>query len=382
MNQRLVENIKVIFRKNQLIYRISKILYSPIILIRKTKQKYKTIKKVRELRSLLNQLHPIEQRLFYFGVPIHENLGDAAQMLCIRRWMKENFPNRDIIEIETLPTYDKSIRKILEYVITPNDIIINQSGATFCNRHEDHGMHRYLLKTFKKNKIIFMPQTVDLTDKGEMEITASLFNEHPYAFFIARDPESYRMVKSTFDNKRILLCPDIVTTLIGLENIETNRKGILVCKRIDGEKKYSDANIAKLLSKLKQISDVVDMTDTNFEHSIEYTYAHLEKELTDKFNLFAKYDVILTDRYHGMIFSLISNTPVIVLPTIGHKVREGALWLKEDYPQSIMFSETPEDAYDIIGELLKEKRRVHNPNLYQKRYYDSLKTFIFSKIDR
>lgn len=380
MNERVLENIKVVFRKNKIIYKISRILYSPFIFIRESKLKYKTLKQTKLLKSKLSQLSPGGYRLFYFGVPIHENLGDAAQMLCIRRWIKENYPNREVIEIETLPTYSKAIRKILESIIAPNDIIINQSGATFCNRHEDHGMHRYLLRTFKNNKIIFMPQTVDLTDKGEMEITASLFNAHPFAFFIARDPESYRMVKAAFNNSRIMLCPDIVTTLIGKTEIRCVRKGVLICKRIDGEKKYSDANIASLISRLKNISNVVDMTDTNFEHTIEYTYAHLEKELSEKFALFSKYDVILTDRYHGMIFSLISNTPVVVLPTIGHKVREGALWLKKDYPQSIFFSETLEESYSIINDLLKGNVKVKNESIYNVRYYKTLKSVIYNKI--
>lgn len=271
---------------------------------------------------------------------------------------------------------------MLESIISSNDIIINQSGATFCNRHEDHGMHRYLLQTFKHNKIIFMPQTVDLTDEGEMGITANLFNAHPYAFFIARDPESYRMVKETFDNDRILLCPDIVTTLIGNVKLNNSRKGILICKRIDGEKKYSDANISKLMTDLRRISDTVDLTDTNFDHTIEYTYANLDKILFDKFSMFAKYEVILTDRYHGMIFALIANTPVVVLPTTGHKVREGAKWFKKDYPQSILFSETPEEAYGAVKVFLKNKVHVTNECLYKRRYFDHLKELIECRVNK
>lgn len=384
MDERFIENIKVQCRKNKLVYCILKVLYTPIALYLKLRLNYITSKKTDILYAKLKQITAGKSRLYYFGVPIHENLGDAAQMSCIRRWIKENYPEREVIEIETLPTYRKKIRKCLETIITHDDVIINQSGATFCNRHEDHGMHRYLLKTFKQTQIIFMPQTVDLTDKGEMKITASLFNSHPLAFFLARDPESYRMVKEAFDNNRIMLCPDIVTTLIGNTHLsqKSDRKGILICKRIDGEKKYSDANISKLLSDLRNIADVIDMTDTNFDHTIEYTYSHLDMILRDKFSMLAKYDVILTDRYHGMIFSLIANTPVVVLPTTGHKVREGALWFKKDYPHSIEFSETPEEAFNIITRMIKDKVRVDNISLYKEQYYDSLKEQINSKIKK
>ena len=315
-------------------------------------------------------------KVFYFGVPIHENLGDAAQMYCIRKWVYENYPKHELVEVETFPTYKKTVRRILKNIIKPSDLIICESGATFCNRHEDHGMHRYLLENFKNNRIVFFPQTVDLTDKGQMSITAKLFNENPKAIFLARDPESYRMVLEHFDNERIKLFPDIVTSLIGNIDFESKREGILVCKRIDGEKKYSDASISTLLSNLKSLGTQLDMTDTNFDHSIEYTYAHLNDEIVGKFKMFSQYDVILTDRYHGMIFSLIANTPVVVLPTTGHKVREGAKWFKKDYPESIYFAETPDEAYDYIRHILKDKVRVNNRSIYKEEYFDKLAEFI------
>jgi len=344
----------------------------PFIAIRSVRRWQSTKRSTDLLRKTLKGIRTIEKHVYYFGVPIHENLGDAAQMFCIRKWIKDFYPDYQLVEIESYPTYKKEIRNLLEEKITPQDIIINESGATFCNRHHDHGMHRYILKTFINNKIIFMPQTVDLTDVGEMEITAQLFNQNNHALFIARDPESYKMVLEHFDNNRILLFPDIVTTLIGQLTFNTKRNGILVCKRIDAEKKFTDESLEDLMSKLKVISDKVDITDTNFDYNLEYTYNNLEKILKDKFNLFAEYDVVITDRYHGMIFSLISNTPVVVLPTTGHKVREGAIWLKQDYPQSIYFCETPEEAFLKVKEIVRNELRIDNKSIYKEKYFNQL----------
>jgi exopolysaccharide biosynthesis predicted pyruvyltransferase EpsI len=308
-------------------------------------------------------------------VPTHENLGDAAQMYCIRKWIHENFEDYDLVEIESWPTYNKKIRVLLDRLVTKNNIFVTESGATFSNRHEDHGMHRYILSHFKDNKIILMPETVDLPEKEQMLLTASLFNAHPTAIFLARDPESYKMVQPYFDNNRIFLFPDIVTTLIGNVSFKHNRNGILVCKRIDGEKKFSDIDIKELLSKLTKLQSV-DITDTDFDKSIEYTYAHLSEEIMDKINLFAKYKVILTDRYHGMIFSLIANTPVVVLPTTGHKVRFGAKWFKEDYPNSIYFCETLDEAYSKVKDIINDNIELKNPSIYKEKYFDNLKLLI------
>ena len=372
MNQRTVENIKVIIRKSRIVYLVAKAIYSPVALFQYIEKQRRIAQKTEALHDALGRLDLQKSRVYYFGVPIHENLGDAAQMYCIRKWIHDNYPNRELVEIETFPTYKKSIRRRLTEIIGKDDILVCESGATFCNRHEDHGMHRWLLSTFVNNRILFMPQTVDLSDKGEMEITASLFNAHPSAVFIARDPESFRMVSQYFEASRIRLCPDIVTTIIGDTDYVGSRDGVLICKRIDGEKKYSDFEIAILLKSIKAIPTKLDTTDTNFEHSLQYTYSHLEKEIHDKFRLFSRYKVIVTDRYHGMIFALIANTPVVVLSTSGHKVREGALWLKKDYPDSIYFCETPEDAYQTVKEILDKHISVSNKGIYKEKYFDSL----------
>lgn len=372
MDSRKLENFKVLLRKNIIVYKISKFIYLPVELYKKFVFQKELKGKIKVLENRLLSLDSNVSKVFYFGVPIHENLGDAAQMMCIRRWICLNYPSYELVEIESYPTYDKNIRTILERMIKSTDVIITESGATFCNRHQDHGVHRYLLDTFKSTPIYLMPQTVELPDEKEMLMTAKLFNSNQMAIFLARDPESYKMVSNYFNMDRVMLYPDIVTTLIGNYKSDQPRTGILVCKRIDGEKKYTDYAIKDLLTKISRI-DVVDMTDTNFDHSLEYTYNHLEEEIQNKLDMFARYKVILTDRYHGMIFSLIANTPVVVIPTAGHKVRKGAQWFKEDYPDGIYFCETLEEAYDTINNIMNDYKEVVNPSLYAEKYYSHLK---------
>ena len=42
-----------------------------------------------------------EKRVYYIGIPAHNNLGDLAQGVCIRRWLKKNYADRRVVEIET-----------------------------------------------------------------------------------------------------------------------------------------------------------------------------------------------------------------------------------------------------------------------------------------
>ena len=371
MNERFLENIKVPFRKSPILYKLSRLLYSPVIGCRDLKHYCRIVSKSKKIVDELSKLEASDKRVFYLGVPVHENLGDAAQMYCIRKWIQKYYHEYDIIEIESEPTNKRRVRFQLERLITPSNLIIVESGATFSDKHVDHKMHRYLLTSFKKNKLLFMPNTVNIHDIGQMKITAELFNNHPKAMFLARDPESLNMIRPYFDNTRIMLCPDIVTTLIGNICFSGERNGILVCKRIDGEKLYSDSDSKDMMNHLRELSKV-DLTDTNFEQSIDYTYSNLENVIMGKLQLFSKYKVVLTDRYHGMIFSLIAQTPTVVLATKGHKVREGALWFKKDYPDSIWFCETPDEAVVAVKKILERDIKVLNKNVYSEKYFDNL----------
>jgi len=368
---RFIENVKIPLRRNKYLFCIMRILYLPISGVIKLRSmllvNFKVKQKLKELKQL--KRNDNIERIYYFGLPIHKNLGDAAQRYCIQLWLKRFFPNVEVVTIETMVSYSPQIRKELKRIIVPQDIIIVQSGATFCNRHRDHEMHRFLLEKFKENRLLFLPNTVDLDDSKQMEITSSLFNNHKNAIFIARDPVSFRMVQEYFDNTRILLTPDIVTSLIG--NVETakTKKNILVCKRIDGEKIYSDKDVSYMINGLKTIGEV-DITDTESDYNSSYIYDNLEYVIKDKINQFSNYKLIVTDRYHGMIFSLISNTPVIVFATKGHKVREGALWLKKDYPNGIWFCNTPEEVLECAKKIYGTN--IQNMSLYKEKYFDTL----------
>lgn len=374
MDERKIENLKVFFREKPVLYEITKVLYYPVRMVHKVKLKIRTRKKANILLNNLNSLSREKKYIFFCGVPIHQNLGDAAQMLCIRQWIAENFAEYTLVEIESYPSYDKRVRRRLENFAQPQDIFITESGATFSDRHEDHGMHRYLLKQFPKNRILMMPETVDFSNSEELQKTAKLFNAHGHALFLARDKVSYDMVQNVFDKKRVMIYPDIVTTMIGQKQYVGNqRHGILICKRIDGEKCYTDKGIEKFLKQLMKVTDRVDITDTNFEDSYEYTMNHLEEVIRKKIDTFASYEVLVTDRFHGMIFSLIANTPVVVLPTKGHKVREGAKWFKENYPDAIYFCESLDDAKRTVDKLLTDGIRVSNQPVFKEKYYDVLK---------
>ncbi|MFI5429468.1 polysaccharide pyruvyl transferase family protein [Aeromicrobium sp. UC242_57] len=60
---------------------------------------------------------------------------------------------------------------------------------------------------------------------------------------------------------------------------------------------------------------------------------------------FSNYQVTVTDRYHGVIFSLISGTPVVVLESTDHKLRSGVQWFPPQiFGNMIRFAGSVEEA--------------------------------------
>ena len=382
MNKKLFYSLKELIKKNKCLYSILSLFLAPVRWLRRREWFFENKVYADKAKLTIRDYARSRDRncVFYLGKPIHNNLGDLAQYYCILRWIRQNYDCYDLLEFETCTLYDKDVQKALKHIIQEEDVIIIQSGRTFCDRHEDHNMHNFVLKEFVGKKILFMPQTVYFYDKKKLKHTARLFNMNPFSFLLLRDSVSYEKVENLFDKNRLLLFPDIVTTLIGRVNngktMKTADECILICKRADNEQVVSYQEAQLLASRLEGNGLACELTDTNFTDSYDFVINNLEQVLLSKIEEFSRARCIITDRFHGMVFSLIANTPVIVLPTIDSKVIYGAKMLKEFYPNSITIVSTLEEAFDIA--INQKVFYIENKCILDVLFYDKLKTYFDS----
>lgn len=331
----------------------------------------------KETMLALNQLDKYqkeEKRILLCGVPTHKNMGDQAQRYCISKWCEDNYPEYAIVQISTWPFYEKDFIRAFKSFVKKDDIVVVQSGYCTTSRHKDHKMHRYLVSHFSHNKILIMPQTVNFAEAKDGIRTGKIYDKHEKLLFLARDKISFESAKKYFVKTKVLLYPDIVTSLIGTKTFPDSRKGILICVRNDGEKKYTDKQITALKDKLVEKGIACDVSDTNTDLPLDDLLERFENELNNMLDFFAKHELIITDRYHGTIFSLISNTPVIVLETKDHKVRTGTEWFSPVYDGAFFNASNLDEAYEIARELLKKRKRLENPAYFQNEYYGKLKS--------
>ena len=87
----------------------------------------------------------------------------------------------------------------------------------------------------------------------------------------------------------------------------------------------------------------------------------------------SQYKCVVTDRYHGTIFSLCANTPVIIIKSNDHKVVTGANWFKGVYDKHVYVTKNLDDAFCRAKEICNgfdyERLQPH----FESEYYDKLK---------
>ena len=319
-----------------------------------------------------------QKRIWYFCVPTHSNLGDQAQACCIEKYFRKFFSDHIVFKLSNnaFDFYEEKILMILKEKIKETDLIFFQSGYTFTGIHPYENMHRKIVENFPYNKIVFLPQTVKFKNQKILENVQNFYGKYDNIYFFARDKISYDIYKSIFPEHRNVHCfPDIVTTEIGNYDFNNNeRNGILLCVRNDVEKLYSFQEISLFKEKLQKIAKV-SLSDTNSEtkeNSLKEYWKKIEETIDD----YAQYQVIITDRYHGTIFALIANTPVIILKTTDHKVVTGADWFEGVYEDYVYVVNDLEEASQVAQQIVTGFEYRKLPSYFKEKYYDRLEDII------
>lgn len=333
-----------------------------------------SLKLYKNTSAVLNRVVKDGRRVFYLGIPVHSNLGDLAQGVCIRRWLKKHYSDRQVIEIETnaLVNTPFSLLKKLSDIYKQGDMIVYQSGYTTTDLggFADE-MHRAVMKILPHAEMLMLPQTIFFQNKDNEKRTAECYNSMKHMLFLARDRVSFGMAKEMFPDIPVMQFPDIVTTLIGNYSFDYKRDGIMFCCRDDGEKFYSDEEIAKLMKKCEKLCRVAK-TDTTKHGKTADIVKNAEKYIMDEIDIYAHYKAVITDRYHGTILSLVAGTPVIIIKTTDHKVTTGAEWFKGVYDDYVYVADTLDEAYEMAESVLNKSLTNKLSPYFENNYYNKL----------
>ena len=262
-----------------------------------------------------------------------------------------------------------TIELIKSYIRTMDKIVIH-SGYLIYDPHPELNYICNIVDVFHDRPITILPQTVNLEDERIRRYVASCFNAHPNLTLMCRDEISYKKAGELFECQ-LKLMPDVVTSLIGNKDFDytkVSRKGVLFCIRDDGEKYYSKEDINNL--KRKFIDYKVKQVDTTINAPAWKWDKERESLIRGMLDVFSHYQVVITDRYHGTIFSQITNTPVVVLSSNDHKLASGVKWFpKEVFKNNIQYASNLEEAYNMAIRLLKENSYMCNNDYFMQNYW-------------
>ncbi|UBK75593.1 polysaccharide pyruvyl transferase family protein [Clostridium perfringens] len=306
-------------------------------------------------------------------LPTHGNMGDHAIGYATNQFLKDNFPNHEIIQLDMFEIYKygKAIRKVLG----EEDFIVTIGGGNMNNLYmHEEWTRRFVIKTFKNVPIISLPQTITFTNdnKGKIELnkTKKIYNNNNNLTIFARENKSYEIMKKTFKSNKVLENPDMVFYLEDLDlNKDFNRDGILVCLRNDKEVYIKSEDKESIINKLKSDYNKVKISDTVINKRVSVKTR--EEELFKLWSDFFSSEVVITDRLHGMIFAVITKTPCIVIRNNDHKIIGSYEWINDLNYIKLVENVSYMNIKKNI-ETLKDIKKLSKTN-FKKKYFNKLK---------
>ena len=269
-------------------------------------------------------LYKDKSKIFYLQTPEHGNIGDHAIVYSSTKLLKDIYKDKVILEY----SYNDLlyIGDLVYKFITKDDIIFLPGGGNMGDLYlNEEILRREIIKKYSDNKIIIFPESITFTNEKELELSSKIYNSHNNFTIFTRDEKSYLFAKEHFYNNKVVLMPDIV---LYLENrLDDNllisrdkRQGIIFILRDDKEKIVDN--------------DLINIIKNKYINYLEYdTYLNIyiynrEKYIYEALNKISSHKLCITDRFHGLIFSYLTNTPCIVFNSLDHKIEYGAKWFE------------------------------------------------------
>lgn len=259
------------------------------------------------------------------------NVGDQAQVVAIERWLTRHYPDHPIVELDkniVLGCIDDLKRRI-----TPQDLIFLHSGGNLGDRGRwSEAARRAMISAFPENRIVSLPQTIFFSDtplgRHERDVSRELYGRHRHLTIMGRDEISGRIAAQLFPRAQIATMPVFVLSLkaedFALTPDPAHADRIVLCLRQDSESIFDERRRQSLAA---EIDRPTTLYDTTLGHDIPA--ADRQHILDEALALFAGHQAVVTDRFHGLIFAVICRKPVVVLPTVDHKLTSAVSWFKE-----------------------------------------------------
>lgn len=336
-------------------------------------------------RRLCNQMKRSlgEKNIWLLGTPRSTNLGDHAQVLCSMRWFQKNYPDYTVHEYSSfeLMGHDAMLLECIAQNVGKDDLIFFQSGYNFTDMYPfQEIMHREAVRRIPGHRVVFLPQTIKFEQpygtNAFVQESRALYAGNEDIYLLCRDQKSLETAAEALPGVKKRAFPDFVTTMIGTTELpQTDRTNVMLCVRHDRESSLTAAEIGQLTRQLQTLGNVLVSDTTLTLTSPNIVRGNRARFIDQMLRDIRSCKVVVTDRYHGLVFSMVANTPVVLLKTIDHKITEGIKWFPAEMASHIRVAGSAEEAFALAEELAGEPEYRFD-DFFQREYYDKLKDIL------
>ncbi|MBI1977958.1 MAG: polysaccharide pyruvyl transferase family protein [Candidatus Omnitrophica bacterium] len=318
----------------------------------------------KKIEEVLKPLIPTGASVALFDFPDHPNVGDSAIWLGEKAFLKSL--GVKIVYSCSAVTYSKAI---LSNKLRDGIILISGGGNLGDLWPKIQEFRERVVLDFPNNKIVQLPQSIFFKGKGNLLRAKRVFNSHPNLILVLRDQQSLNFARNEFSNSSFL-CPDMAFALGSLNRDQCAKGGMARLLRSDLE--ASGANLAESNGSIEKFDWVKDRS--NFSFRVNKWVLNVLSEFPKRLSFLQGFresvhdrlafnrlsrgisdlrdrEIIITDRLHGHILSLLLGVPNIVMDNSYGKVRSFfETWTKDC---AIAFwANSPEEAHRICEERL------------------------------
>ena len=261
-----------------------------------------------------------KKRILLLETPEYPNVGDHLIAVAEYEFLREYFPEREIIEITNDEYYFYKCR--IERMVADEDILVITGGGFFGSlwreRHFDQALD--IMERFPRNKIWAMPQSVYFEDT---ELGRSYEQKTQQAFarmelkVVCRESFSKKTLHELKINENIYLGPDIAF-FHKHDKLLPRRESIGVFLRNDKESVLEKRSREKIDRIIVYSGLEIILSSMQYGGNIHKEERDLVVE--EKLDEIATYRIVITDQLHCMIACAITKTPCIAFNNVSRKL--------------------------------------------------------------
>jgi pyruvyl transferase EpsO len=293
----------------------------------------------RRIRSTLAPVVGRRRHAALVDFPNHSNVGDNAIWLGELAWLAE--AGVDVRYRCEMKTYDPAA---LAQALGPDGTIFIHGGGNLGDLWPKHQrLREAVIRDFPDRPIVQLPQTLHFRDRDSLARTRAVFDGHPDLTLCVRDRASLELAGNEF-RATTLLCPDMAFYLGPLPRLRAPRRDIFWLRRDDREASGAtetpsspELAVADWLDDRRSLPDrarralrrrplrwlarTPPMRRT-ISRFVDASYDwQAERRLRFGCRLLASGSVVVTDRLHAHILSLLLGIPHVVLDNNYGKLR-------------------------------------------------------------